>query len=133
MFLDINTVAFVFSLNSFISFFFKKSSVFLTTSQFCFKTITIVKKILCLLTLIICTAAKRKLVVAITRGLLRVGTVEAHIKENINLLIFFVKKMFLVILCVGLNTILYDKTILQSSRRGFKVKIFLVVFSPPKG
>ena len=38
----------VFSLNSFISFFFKKSSVFLTTSQFCFKTITIVKKILCL-------------------------------------------------------------------------------------
>ena len=65
MVLDIHTVAFVFSLNSFISFFFKKSSVFLTTSQFCFKTITIVKKILCLLTLIICTAAKRKLVAAV--------------------------------------------------------------------
>lgn len=43
----------LFSLNSFISFFFKKSSVFLMTSQFCFKTVTIIKKILCLLILIL--------------------------------------------------------------------------------
>lgn len=83
-----------FSLNSFISLFFKKNSVFLATSQFCFKTTTIVKKFLCLSVSILYTAEKKKLVAAITRGQFLVGTEEVHTKESISLLTFFVEQIF---------------------------------------